>query len=372
VIHGLEICLDFIPNVFLSTEVNSDFGVGSNKNIANFNEKYRVAWSLTSNYQKWRNNVSSHIGEEELAFHPGQDSRTLMQSLTSTVTSKASSMTNYFLKKSNNSLIDEDELDTLTEMKADRSTRNLPTVNSGERSERSERSESSEKNTSSERKLIRGLSLNNVFGNSLIHTNSNHLKSPSPSPQTNQKKLKAAFTLRHIEKPEIVPEVASRSISTISSRSRVFTMGGPSSKSVSSHKSRAVTISTGEDSSECSEVSSTSKSVTLSREWTPIYTPKGSREKTLDLNRSPREIGDQRETIDVSASQQSPTGSPEQQRSLPTCSVSTFYPKDSSQSAPDLGTSFSPTFHNKRRRWIRGDIVDPLPEQEQKNTQCKV
>jgi hypothetical protein len=159
---------------FLSTEVNSEFGTGNTKNISYFNEKYRMAWAATSNYQKWYKCVSPEIGEETLAFHPGYDTKTLFPS------SKSSSLTNYFSKKHNLLLADSDDLDDLPELRSSQSFKNL--------------AEALDPNNN-EKKLIRGKSINNVFGTGSLQNSANNTKSPKLT-KTNSKKFKSSFTFR--------------------------------------------------------------------------------------------------------------------------------------------------------------------------------
>jgi len=313
----------FYTKCLLSSEVNSDFGIGNTKNISNFSEKFRLAWSSTSNYQKWRESVSLDIGEESLAFHPGFDAKTLMQ----TVSSKASSI--FTNNKKNNYLIaDSDDLDELPELKSTQSVHNLPNPMAND--------QSSHSHSHSERKLMRGLSLNNVFGNT-IYSNSK-----LSSPHNNNKKLKTSITLRSnsdkgpIEVPEETKTRAVHQNSHHFPRDRTRQLESPGKPRMAGHKG------------------------SIPEEYhnnAVVPIAKGSKsyrqcDTELPVGWSPRpRLGGINEEI--------PEVSNRPPRSLPG-SVSSFYLSDSSSfSAPNLlGT----------RRGIRCDIEDPLTESENKDS----
>jgi hypothetical protein len=145
--------------------VHSDFGNGVTKNYSNYNEKFRMAWSTTNNYHKWRERVSSSsLSEDNLPSHPTSESKFVMiQAL--------SSMTNKLKKKHSPVPSYNENLDH--SLRVTLSARNLVSSNEGDDKDQS--------------KLHRGNSLKNLAQNQI------NSKPPPPSGSLHKKSVKKYF-----------------------------------------------------------------------------------------------------------------------------------------------------------------------------------
>jgi hypothetical protein len=155
----------------LSTEVHSDFGNGVTKNYSNYNEKFRLAWSTTNNYHKWKERVSSSsLSEDNLPSHPSSESKFVMiQAL--------SSMTNKLKKKHSPVPSYNENLDH--SLRVTLSARNLVSSNEGDDKDQS--------------KLHRGNSLKNLAQNQIN-------SKPPPTGSLHKKSFKNYFEHLRMDK----------------------------------------------------------------------------------------------------------------------------------------------------------------------------